>query len=119
MLRAITGWSTARRTCSSLGGENIYPADIGAALADYSAISKCAVVGIPDPRWGEIGHLVFTCRERVVLDLANILKHLENRLARHKLPKALTQVAALPRTDSGKIQKTILREQLLAGDSRN
>jgi fatty-acyl-CoA synthase len=101
------------------GGENVYPAEIEAALADLAAIAECAVVGMPDPRWGEIGHLVITCREGAVLDLANILKHLENKLARYKLPKALTQVAALPRTASGKIQKTILREQLLAGDPRN
>jgi fatty-acyl-CoA synthase len=101
------------------GGENVYPAEIEAALADHEAIAECAVVGIPDPRWGEIGHLVVTCREGAVLDLANILKHLENRLARYKLPKALTQVTALPRTASGKIQKTVLREQLLARDPRN
>jgi len=100
------------------GGENVYPAEIEAALADHPAIAECAVVGMPDPRWGEIGHLVATCRDGAVLDLAIILNHLENRLARYKLPKALTLVAALPRTGSGKIQKTILREQLLAGDPR-
>lgn len=100
------------------GGENVYPAEIEAALADHPAIAECAVVGMPDPRWGEIGHLVATCRDGAVLDLAIILNHLENRLARYKLPKALTLVAALPRTGSGKIQKTILREQLLAEDPR-
>ncbi|PHY18092.1 AMP-binding protein [Caulobacter sp. BP25] len=96
------------------GGENVYPAEIEAALADHAAIVECAVVGMPDPRWGEIGHLVVTCREGVALNLAAILDHLEERLARYKLPKALTLVAALPRTASGKIQKAILREQLLA-----
>jgi fatty-acyl-CoA synthase len=100
------------------GGENVYPAEIEAALADHPAIAECAVVGMPDPRWGEIGHLVVTSRDGAVLDLALILNHLENRLARYKLPKALTLVAALPRTASGKIQKTILREQLLAEDPR-
>ncbi|ATC25394.1 acyl-CoA synthetase [Caulobacter vibrioides] len=100
------------------GGENVYPAEIEAALADHPAILECAVVGVPDPRWGEVGHLVVTCREGAVLDLALILSHLEDRLARYKLPKALTLVAALPRTASGKIQKTVLRERLLAGDPR-
>lgn len=100
------------------GGENVYPAEIEAALADHPAIVECAVVGVPDARWGEIGHLVVTCRDDAVLDLALILSHLENRLARYKLPKALTLVAALPRTASGKIQKTVLRERLLAGDPR-
>jgi len=100
------------------GGENVYPAEIEAALADHPAILECAIVGMPDAQWGEIGHLVVTSRDGVTLDLTMILGHLENRLARYKLPKALTLVAALPRTASGKIQKTILREQLLAGDPR-
>ncbi len=98
------------------GGENVYPAEIEAALADHPAIAECAVVGMPDPRWGEIGHLVATSRDGAVLDLTIVLGHLENRLARYKLPKALTLVAALPRTGSGKVLKAILREQLLAGD---
>jgi fatty-acyl-CoA synthase len=98
------------------GGENVYPAEIEAALADHPAIAECAVVGMPDPRWGEIGHLVVTCRDGAAPDLTVILSHLENRLARYKLPKVLTLVAALPRTASGKIQKAILREQLLARD---
>lgn len=100
------------------GGENVYPTEIEAALADHPAIAECAVVGMPDPRWGEIGHLVAICRDGALLDLTIVLGHLENRLARYKLPKALTVVTALPRTASGKIQKTILREQLLAGNPR-
>lgn len=98
------------------GGENVYPAEIEAALADHPAIAECAVVGMPDPRWGEVGHLVAAPREGTALDLATVLNHLEDRLARYKLPKALTLVAALPRTGSGKVLKTILRERLLAGD---
>jgi fatty-acyl-CoA synthase len=96
------------------GGENVYPAEIEAALADHPAIVECAVVGLPDPQWGEVGHLVATCREGTALELAGVLAHLESRLARYKLPKGLTLVAALPRTASGKIQKTVLREQLMA-----
>ncbi|SFJ42092.1 AMP-binding protein [Caulobacter sp. UNC279MFTsu5.1] len=100
------------------GGENVYPAEIEAALADHPGIVECAVIGMPDPRWGEVGHLVARPCDGVVLDLAAILSHLENRLARYKLPKALVLVAALPRTGSGKIQKTVLRERLIAGDPR-
>lgn len=100
------------------GGENVYPAEIEAALADHPGIAECAVIGMPDPRWGEVGHLVATPRDGAVLDLAAILDHLESRLARYKLPKTLVLVAALPRTGSGKILKTVLREQLLAEDPR-
>lgn len=96
------------------GGENVYPAEIEAALADHPAIAECAVVGVPDAQWGEVGHLVATCRDGAALDLAGVLAHLESRLARYKLPKGLTLVAALPRTGSGKILKTVLRERLIA-----
>ncbi|HJV41369.1 AMP-binding protein [Caulobacter sp.] len=96
------------------GGENVYPAEIEAALADHPAIVECAVVGVPDPQWGEVGHLVATCRDGVALDLLAVLAHLDNKVARYKLPKALTLVSALPRTGSGKILKTVLRERLIA-----
>ena len=69
---------------------------------------------MPDAQWGEVGHLVATCREGAALNLAEVLAHLESRLARYKLPKGLTLVPALPRTASGKILKTVLRERLIA-----
>ncbi len=100
------------------GGENVYPAEIEAALADHPAIAECAVIGLPDPRWGEVGHVVAASRDGAALDLGVILEHLEHRLARYKLPKAMTLVPALPRTGSGKVQKTVLRATLMSKDPR-
>lgn len=96
------------------GGENVYPAEIEAALADHPDIAECAVVGVPDARWGEIGHLVVTARGGASPDLPAVLTHLEHRLARYKLPKVMTVVAALPRTGSGKVKKTVLRAALIS-----
>jgi fatty-acyl-CoA synthase len=95
------------------GGENVYPAEIEAALADHPAIAECAVVGLPDARWGEVGHVALVLRAGTVLRHAEITAHLAPRLARYKLPKAVTVMDALPRTGSGKIQKAVLRAWLV------
>jgi fatty-acyl-CoA synthase len=95
------------------GGENVFPAEIEAALAGHAAIAECAVVGLPDSRWGEIGHLVVVLRAGQALSHADVLTHLEPRLARYKLPKLTTVLDALPRTGSGKVQKGVLRDLLL------
>lgn len=95
------------------GGENVYPAEIEAALADHPRIGECAVVGLPDAVWGEVGCLVVTSEDGEEIDLAAVLAHLEPRLARYKLPKLLRRVAVLPRTGSGKVQKSKLKAQLL------
>lgn len=95
------------------GGENVYPAEIEAALAGHPAIAECAVVGLPNARWGEIGCLVVVTRPGLTLSHDEVLAHLESRLARYKLPKLTTLMDALPRTGTGKVQKTLLRNLLL------
>jgi fatty-acyl-CoA synthase len=95
------------------GGENVYPAEIEAALAGHPDIAECAVVGLPDARWGEVGHVALVVRPGSVIGHVEITTHLEPRLARYKLPKGATVLDALPRTGSGKIQKAVLRALLL------
>jgi fatty-acyl-CoA synthase len=96
------------------GGENVYPAEIEQQLEGYPGIAEAALVGVPDLRWGEVGHLAV-----VVAPGAEpkptpeaLLGHLEARLARYKVPKHVTFVAQLPRTASGKLQRAALRELL-------
>lgn len=93
------------------GGENIYPVEIEAALAGLPGIAEAAVIGIPDARWGEVGHLAVVVAAGGP-DAAAILAHFATRLARYKIPKHISFVEALPRTGTGKIQKTILRRTL-------
>jgi fatty-acyl-CoA synthase len=95
------------------GGENVYPAEIEAALAGHPDIAECAVVGVPDARWGEVGHVALVLRPGSVIGHVEITTHLEPRLARYKLPKGATVMDSLPRTGSGKIQKAVLRALLL------
>lgn len=94
------------------GGENVYPAEVEAALADMPGLVECAVVGIPDARWGEVGHVALVSRDSGGIGLAEIVAHLNGRLARYKLPRSVSLHEALPRTASGKIQKPALRALL-------
>jgi fatty-acyl-CoA synthase len=93
------------------GGENVYPAEIEAALAGLPGLVECAVVGVADPRWGEVGVCVYVPASGGVGD-RHLLDHLSPRLARYKLPRRFVPIDRLPRTGSGKILKTELRAWL-------
>ncbi len=92
------------------GGENVYPAEIEAALADCPGLADCAVIGVPDERWGEMGHLVAAPRAGSTLNPADLITHLQSRLARYKIPKHVTILPVLPRNSTGKLVKATLRE---------
>ncbi|MGB6307598.1 MAG: AMP-binding protein [Steroidobacteraceae bacterium] len=94
------------------GGENVYPAEIEGALAAYPNLEECAVVGVPDERWGEVGHLVLVPTPNAELDFTDIIAHLESRLARYKIPKHLSVMHRLPRNGAGKLMKAALRAML-------
>jgi fatty-acyl-CoA synthase len=94
------------------GGENVYPAEIEGALAAYPDLAECAVIGVPDERWGEVGHLAIVPRNGAEIAAAEVMQYLENRLARYKLPKHLTVLDHLPRNGAGKLVKAELRNIL-------
>ncbi|KLD70493.1 AMP-binding protein [Xanthomonas pisi] len=93
------------------GGENVYPAEIEAVLADHPDIRECAVVGMADPQWGEVGYLAIVPAAEAA-DLEQIRHYLIERLAKYKVPKHLRLVEALPRTATGKLQKARLKDAL-------
>jgi fatty-acyl-CoA synthase len=92
------------------GGENIYPAEVENALLSHPAVADCGVIGIPDGRWGEVGRAVVVLRTGQSASEADILRFLDGRLARYKIPKSVHFAAGLPRTATGKILKKQLRE---------
>jgi fatty-acyl-CoA synthase len=96
------------------GGENVYPAEIEAALADHDQVRECAVVGVPDKRWGEVGRLYVIPAAGSRITGEDILAHCRARLARFKVPASAVITNVLPRTASGKVQKHLLRERALA-----
>ena len=91
------------------GGENVYCAEVENALADHPHITEVAVIGRPDPRWGEVPVAVVVAA--APLRLTDLDEHLADRLARYKHPKALHVVDALPRNPAGKVLKTDLRRR--------
>ncbi|MBZ5739475.1 acyl-CoA synthetase [Nocardioides mangrovi] len=92
------------------GGENVYPAEVERAIYALPEVAECAVVGVPDPTWGEVGRAFVVVREGAVLDADAVLAHLDGRLARYKLPRSVVFLPGLPHNASGKLLKSRLKE---------
>lgn len=88
------------------GGENIYPAEVESAMMAHPQVAEAALIGVPDPYWGEVGRAIVV--PRGALDPAALLEFLRERLARYKVPKSVVLVDALPRTAAGKLDKRAL-----------
>lgn len=97
------------------GGENIYPAELEALLAECEAIAEAAVVARADEQWGEIPVATIVLRESCAMDREAVLALFEGRIARFKRPRDVLFLESLPRNAMGKIQKFRLREILAEG----
>lgn len=91
------------------GGENVYPAEVENAIVEHPAVAEVAVVGVADEKWGEVGRAFVVCRPDAQLTGDELREFLLTRLAKYKIPAHLDVVEQLPRTASGKIQKSDLR----------
>ncbi|MER5181677.1 class I adenylate-forming enzyme family protein [Streptomyces sp. NPDC002896] len=91
------------------GGENIYSVEVENAIAAHPAVLEAAVVGVPDPAWGETVKAVVALRQGQSLNDAALQAWLNGRLARYKRPRIIEFVDELPKTGSGKILKSALR----------
>ena len=87
------------------GGENVYPRQVEATYEAHPDIVEIAVVGIPDPRWGEVGRAYVALRAGAPLDANALITWGRERLAAFKVPTTFVAVPQLPRTASGKVQK--------------
>jgi fatty-acyl-CoA synthase len=94
------------------GGENIYPAELEALLADCPAVAEAAVVGRPDPRWGEVPVACVVRRPGAALSRQDVLALFAGRVAGYKHPRDVVFLDSLPRTAMGKVQKFELRRRL-------
>ncbi|KFF95864.1 o-succinylbenzoate--CoA ligase [Streptomyces europaeiscabiei] len=93
------------------GGENIYPAEIEDQLLAHPDVVECAVIGVPDDKWGEVPRAVVVPREGSALDADEVLASLAGRLAKYKIPKSVVIADELPRTASGKLLKARVRKR--------
>jgi long-chain acyl-CoA synthetase len=99
------------------GGENIYPKEIEEALYAHDSILECAVIGLPDEKYGEQVVAVIRLKEGKNEDPNSIRNYLRNKIATFKLPNKYEFVLEIPKTSTGKIQKLKLREELI-GDTK-
>jgi acyl-CoA synthetase (AMP-forming)/AMP-acid ligase II len=96
------------------GGENIYPREIEQVLFEHEDVADAAVLGVPDPRWGEqVAAFIRPAAGRTP-DPERLFAYCRDRLAPHKTPRHWTILDAFPLTPSGKVQKYVLRERFLA-----
>ncbi len=93
------------------GGENVYPAEVEGALALHPGIAEVAVIGRPDPRWGEVGLAVVVPRQPGALAAQDVLMFCDGKLARYKIPKAVVFTDSLPRNAMGKVVKADLYDR--------
>lgn len=94
------------------GGSNIYPREIEEKILAHPEISEVAVLGVPDPMWGEVGVAVCVARMGANPDPRDIQSWLEARISRYKMPKRFIFWPEMPKSAYGKITKKMIREEL-------
>ncbi|HTX51059.1 MAG TPA: AMP-binding protein [Caulobacteraceae bacterium] len=98
------------------GGENLFPAEIENVLLEHPSVAEVAVVGAPDPRWGEIVVCFVRTATGAGFDPAALRAHCRKHLSAQKTPAHWVPVTEWPLTGSGKIQKFVLRDRFVAGE---
>jgi fatty-acyl-CoA synthase len=91
------------------GGENIYPAEVENVLYRHPDVAECAVIGVPDETWGEVGRAVVVLRPGADGPAEALLTFLGGQVARYKVPKSVVVVPELPHTANGKLRRPELR----------
>ncbi|MGD8463460.1 MAG: long-chain fatty acid--CoA ligase [Anaerolineae bacterium] len=95
------------------GGENIYPAEIEAVLYKHPAVHMCAVIGVPHEKWGDVGKACVVLKPGTQATEEELIEHMQQHLARFKVPKSVELLPELPISAAGKILKRELREQFV------
>ena len=98
------------------GGENVYPVEIEKVIYQHPAIQMCAVIGLPDAKWGEVGHACVVLKPNQKLSEEELIAFVAGRLAKFKVPKGVTFMESLPISAAGKILKRELKEKVGSGE---
>ncbi|KAF3998816.1 acyl-CoA synthetase [Glaciimonas immobilis] len=94
------------------GGSNVYPREIEEALLNHPAVSEVAVLGVPDPKWGESGIAVIVTKSDATVSAAQLQAHLEARIAKYKWPRRFVFWKTMPKSGYGKIVKKQIKSLL-------
>ena len=92
------------------GGENVYPAEVENVMYQHPAVAEAAVIGVPHPKWQEVGRALVVVKEGHTLSEEEVIEFCRGKLAKFKIPRSATFLDALPRTAAGKVLKWELRK---------
>ena len=93
------------------GGENIYSTEVENAIYQIKEVLECAVIGIPDPKWGEVVHAIIRLKDNQKIEEKMVIDHCHKNIARFKCPKSVSfRIEPMPVSGAGKILKTDLRK---------
>jgi fatty-acyl-CoA synthase len=96
------------------GGENVYPAEVENVIYEHPAVAEVAIIGVPHPKWQEVGKAIVVVKEGCELTEGEIIAFCQDKLARYKIPKSVKFIGELPRTAAGKVLKRELRSKYTA-----
>ena len=100
------------------GGFNVYSAEVEKVLMNHPAVRECAVIGVPDAKWGEAVKAIAVLHEGQSIDAQALIAHCRKELGGVKTPKSVDFVEALPRSPLGKVLKRDLRERYWSSQRR-
>ncbi len=100
------------------GGENVYSTEIEYCLYEHPGVLECAVIGVPDEKWGEAIKAVVVRQPDSEVSAEELIAFAKKRLAGYKAPKSVDFIEALPKTGSGKIMKRALKEIYWKGEAK-
>ncbi len=100
------------------GGENVYSAEVENAISKLEQVALCAVIGVPDEKWGERVHAVLVLSPGAELEAEAVIAHCRELIAGYKCPRSVEFRSELPLSAAGKLQKFQLREPYWAGRDR-
>jgi acyl-CoA synthetase (AMP-forming)/AMP-acid ligase II len=93
------------------GGENIYCREVEEAIGSHDDVAEVAVIGVPDPAWGEAVRAIVVVKDGAQVSEAQLVEHCRTRIASYKKPRSVVFVSELPRLTTGKVNKVLLRER--------
>lgn len=94
------------------GGENVYPAEVEKCIRNFSGIREVAVIGVKDPKWGEVGYAFVSVEQGFKFDESELLSFCSQNLAKFKIPKYIQVLNEIPKGDSGKLLKKSLSQYI-------